>query len=167
MSTKKNTVLLFCGNNYFGILPEKSNNCSAKGVKFIYPPIQSRINISTLSSYFVSESNSIWTTKDGKAYAIGSNSRGKISPSLPEKLEKETEIIITESDGHKCKVISAASSLLFRLFLVSQSDGTNQLVYNYYKENDGKPLFVNIGDRKPIAIFTGYDNSAAIDSEGI
>ena len=163
MSTKKNTVLLFCGNNYSGILPEKSNNCSAKGVKFIYPPIQSRINISTLSSYFVSESNSIWTTKDGKAYAIGSNSRGKISPSLPEKLEKETEIIITESDGHKCKVISAASSLMFSLFLVSQSYGTNQLVYNYYNKNDGVPLFVNLRGRKPIVIFGGHNSAELCD----
>ena len=142
MSTKKSIVILLDGTK-----------CSDYG---IYSSSLLNIDVSNLSSFYVSEPNSIWTTKDGKAYAVGNSSL------LPPMLEKEAEIIITDRDGYKCKVISAASSLMFSLFLVSQSDGTNQLVYN---KNDGKPLFVNLRGRKPIAIFGGH-NSAAIDSDG-
>lgn len=143
MSTKKSIVILLGGTK-----------CSDYG---IYSSSLLNIDVSNLSSFYVSEPNSIWTTKDGKAYAVGNSSL------LPPMLEKEAEIIITDRDGYKCKVISAASSLMFSFFLVSQSYGTNQLVYNYYNKNDGKPLFVNLRGRKPIAIFGGHNSAELCD----
>lgn len=152
-------------NKYFG-LGEKSN----KDIPFepcISPPLLSHINISALRSYSIFDNHAVMITKEGQAFAIGSNENGQIINTISKEVhEREQLIEITDPQGNDCRFISAVCGHDYTLYLVT-TDTTeiNQLVYVYSNENNNHPLFLNINGRNPISLYGGWRTSAAIDSE--
>ena len=161
--------MIVCGFNKNLQLNERSTGKNSSNFPIVFPPLKSQLDISKLLSYSVCLRSSIWITSDGRAYAVGDNQNFQISGSLPKKaIEKSTEIIIKDDQGHQCKFISALCDGLFSLYLISPTNGSqkSQLAYVFKDKNNGIPLFLNLGDRNPVRLFGCFEKAAAIDSEG-
>lgn len=152
-----------CGINTYNNLNEPSNK-----KEIICPPLISHLKIHELLSYSVSNKNSIWITKEGRAFCIGSNESNIIIGNIRlKKIEKETEIIIRNQRGSPYKFISAVSGGHYSLYLLLGENGeNNQLAYVYKKENKGVPLFLNLNNHNPKYLFGGCDVSVAVCSDG-
>lgn len=147
-------------------LIESSNNKSAFGFPIIYPPIESHIDPSNLLSFSTYSQHTVWITKDRKAYAIGDNVDGQISNSIPkEMLDKETEVIIKDSDGKQCSFLSVVCGTYYTLYIASGQTEKDppRLIYCI---SGLDPLFVKLNGRIPKSIYGGKCVCAAIDTEG-
>ena len=156
------------GNNKKFSLGEKSNT-STRGTPCISPPRDSHIIISSLLSYSACSQHSVWVTKNGQCYAIGSNENGVISNTLKrEVFKKEEEVEFKDDKNHKCKFISAVCGDSYTLYLVSSTSSKNNILVYYHSSVFGSipPLFVNLNGHNPIYLFGGICTSAAVDDEG-
>lgn len=162
-------MLKVAGGNIYGQLCSESNNRSANNFPIVSPPGDSNLNISSLLSYSVYCDHSVLVTKKGKARGIGDNSGGRIHGSLPkEKISKWTEIEIKDNQENQYYIQSAVCGLYYTLYLVktnNESDET-KLAYVFYNKNGGMPLFLDTGDKFPVALFGGYKISASINNDG-
>lgn len=162
-------MLIVCGRNEYKQLGENANSIDVDGSPIIFPPCKSHLDISTLLSYSIYSSHLVWITKDQKAFAIGFNSVNKICSTLPSgKIDKDTEIKFLDTKGRQCNFLSAVCGTYYTLYLISpQYDNKSpQLALVYQGENNGRPLFLNIGNSHPVELFGGRLNAAAIDSKG-
>lgn len=94
--------------------------------------------------------------------------KGLISGTLPtRKLSGDTKFEIKDSGGHCQKFLSVYCGLDFTLYLVSDQSGSSnfQLVLCHSKFSPN-PLFVNIQNRTPLALFGGDYTAAVVDTEG-
>lgn len=158
--------MIVAGLNRYNQLDEKSNSKNAYDYPTIIPPLKSHIDVSTIISFATYSQHSVWITNDGKAYAIGDNTDGRISSSLPKKqLNEETEIEIKGKDGNLCKFISVVCGAFYTLYQVSSQSyaDRSQLVYAHKGE---KQIFLDLNGRKPLALFGGRETAAIIDSNG-
>lgn len=155
------------GYNKFSQLNELSNNSSIYTVSdAISPPVNSHLNVSSLLAFSTFYEHSVWINKEGKAFAVGNNSDGRISSTLPNKtLDKETEIIIKNKNGQQCKFLSVVCGAKSTLYLASgqNSNENSQLIYESF---NNETIFLNIGNRNPVSLFGGCYLSAVVDSEG-
>lgn len=153
--------VIVCGYNEYNQLGEKTNNKHKR--HSISPPVKSSIDFSSLLSYSISLDHSVIVTKNGSIKGIGNNQEGTIMQSLPKNtISQFTEFSIKDEKGNILSPISALCFPRGTLYLLSNGD-KNRLFLNL---NDGYSLFLNIGDRNPVAIFNGYFHLAAIGSEG-
>lgn len=156
------------GANEYKQLCADSNNKSASYYPVISPPVESRLDISKTMSYSVYRDHAVWITRDMKGYAIGDNSNGRIYGKMSlKKLNKEEEFIIYDNEGKPCDLFSAVCGQWYTLYMVQPQGATDyKLAYVAYNKNEGTPLFLDIGGRKPIGLFGGESKAAAIDTKG-
>lgn len=162
-------MLKVAGGNIYGQLCSESNNRSANNFPIVSPPVDSNLKISSLLSYSVYCDHSVWVTKKGKARGIGDNSGGRIHGSLPkEKISKWTEFEIKDKQENQYDIQSAVCGLYYTLYLVKSNNGSDEtkLAYVFYNKNGGMPLFLDTGDKLPVALFGGYKISASINNDG-
>ncbi|KAK8897608.1 hypothetical protein M9Y10_015569 [Tritrichomonas musculus] len=153
------------GPNSSFVLGVKSNN-HLNGAPIVCPPVKSAIDTSELSSFSIYSFHSLFITNDGVIKAIGTNKNNRIMADLPLELAKYTEIHIKDKEGNVCTPISVVCGNGYTLYLVSNKDQKRLLAYSSITIPDEHPIFLNIGNHNPIAIYGGENNSAAIDSEG-
>ena len=156
--------MIVCGNNDDYRLGGSLNNRTSKPEN-IMPFCQSSLEVSSLLS-FSTYHHSVWITKNGEAFAVGSNEDGIISSTMPKiNFGKDTKINLKYKNGKPCNFISAVNGNHYTLYLVSgeTSNDTPQLILAYSDENT---IFLNIGKRSPVSLFGGNKISAAIDTEG-
>ncbi|KAK8890682.1 protein kinase activity protein [Tritrichomonas musculus] len=156
-----------CGFNNDIRLNEASNKRASK-YQCISPPCDSHLNISSLSSLSACHDHTIWITKEGEGYAVGSNRNGQIlGTHKNEDLTKEELIELKDKEGRPCQIISAVCGQNYTLYLFcSSSSKNNQLAYVHKDHKRGAPVFVNINGHNPIHLFGGYCTAAAVDTEG-
>lgn len=99
---------------------------------------------------------------------VGNNSDGRISNSLAmEKIDQFTEFYIKDSKGFKLSPISVVCNEFRALYLFSKSNSSQkQLVYCDCNINDGDPVFLDIDNQEPVALFGGCKHVAAINNKG-
>lgn len=157
------------GYNHYNQIFEGSNNKTNLHLPVISPPCDSFLDVSNLLSFSVFSNHAVWVTRDGFLHAVGDNRHGEIYGSLPKKiLENRVDYELKDSQGHSYLILSAVCGLSRTLYLVQSNEDRNrtQLAYVNAHRNDGSPHFLNIDDRKPVALFGGWINAAAIDVEG-
>lgn len=162
-------MLKLCGSNDHSQLGEKSNTKDIHGKLAINPPINSHLKISSLSSFSCYDSHTVAITNDGELYGVGDNSNGQIIGSLPRKIFKEyAKFDITYNNDVSLHPISAVCGSNFTLYIVSPTRNVKDsiLAYSYSNIKTASPLFLNIGNSKPVSLFGGFDTAAAIDEEG-
>ncbi|KAK8895314.1 hypothetical protein M9Y10_023760 [Tritrichomonas musculus] len=153
--------LLTCGlNNYHQLRPNSTKKSGRNSI--VCPPCKSNLDISSISSYSIYTDHAVWTTKDGKAYAVGDNTSGIISALLPKTLLPEP-VEVQINNEKDVTFISAACSNDSTLYLISKPDGKKSLAY--VKKYRLLPIFVNMKN-PPVSIYSGYSTLAAIDTEG-
>ena len=155
-----------CGWNKYTQLDCVSNN-NSNGDSFINPARNFHVDHSTLLSFSTNYDHTAWVTLNGRCYLIGDNDEGKISGLLPKKrFMSDTEFTLQNDRGQPLKFLSVICGDYYTLYLVTETtSSTNYLVYCYFKHKPN-PLFVNIGNRQPIALFGGEEISCAVDSDG-
>lgn len=159
-------MLKLSGYNTNNAIYEQSNN-RIPNQSFISPPINSQIEISTILSYSINQ-HTIMINKNGEILFIGNNNL-KIIKSLPNMVLKSfTKFQIKSNDGRIWNPVSGCCTVNFVLFIVSanKSDNKKQLVYSNIFLDSSFPLFLNIGQSNPVALFCGYHHSAVIDENG-
>lgn len=162
-------MLKVAGFNHYNQLYEGSNNKTKLHLPVISPPCDSPLDISTLLSFSVFSNHTIWVTKDGITHSVGDNRHGEIYGLLPRKvLENRVDYEIKDNQNRPCRILSAVCGLLRTLYLVQSNDDRTrtQLAYVNSHRNGGSIHFINLEERKPISLFGGWINSAAIDTEG-
>lgn len=161
-------TVLVGGYNRFNQLDQGSNNKNVYNEPSIHPPQKSSIDFSSLLSYSVYRNQSVMVTSDGSLLGIGENSDGRISASLQKiKNEQFTEFSITDGDGNKLTPVSAVCCYSSTLYMLKKSSGNgNQLVLCDSDINGGNPVFLDIGDEEPVALFGGRSHSSAISIKG-
>ncbi|KAK8898105.1 hypothetical protein M9Y10_000374 [Tritrichomonas musculus] len=158
--------MYICGSNNCGQLGENSNGQSTWGDGIICPPCKSHLNIPSLLSFSFYFDHSIIVGRNWRAYAIGNNQEGQISPMLPKQtFNKETEIQFQDENGQPFKFISAVSGENYTLYQV-QSESPNSKPSLIFITKNHNPIFVDINGRTPISIYGGHTISASIDNEG-
>lgn len=132
--------MFLSGNN-------RNTQLDSKKTDYIFPPLKSHLNVSSLLSFSVAHYFSVWVDKNNDAHSSRYN-----------------QIIIKNKDGQQCKFVSAVCGANYTLYLAfGQAKNDNyQLIYDTGNEH----VFLNVGNRNPKALFGGYKQSAAIDSEG-
>ena len=156
--------MLVCGDNTNNQLDTKSNEESLGGRPIINPHIKFHIDPSSMLSFSTYCDHTVWITHDGKAYAIGYNSDGRICGSLPKEIfTEDREVILKDKKGQPFKFISVVCGEWYTLYLVSSKSTENnyQLVYCY--KND-EPLLFDTIFSSPISLFGSNDMSGVIDS---
>lgn len=118
-----------------------------------------------LSSFSTNGSHTVWVTNDEKAYARGDNRDGKIFGSYPKSIfNNDMEIIIDKSSNYK--FISVICGYNYTLYLVSNQSEKNQLKLLYcHNSLTSNPLFLNIGNSVPQALFGGDEVAGVISKE--
>ena len=161
-------MLKLCGANDHHQLGEESNNKNPSGYPVIHPAVNSHLETSTIVSFSSYGNSTVVITTDGIILAIGSNSGGKITSSLSsEDLTKFTRIDLKNGDIIQ-HPISAVCGLYYTLYMVSPSktSSSRRLAYSYDGIKTSSPLFLNIGNWKPVSLFGGEETAAAIDEDG-
>lgn len=72
-----------CGLNQNSQLGEKSNKMSIGDIPIISPLVKSRHDVSSFLSYSIYTDHAVFISKSGVIEAIGDNTEGQISGSLP------------------------------------------------------------------------------------
>lgn len=127
------------------------------------------LDVKSLLSVSFYEDHSIWITKDGKAHAIGSNDGGRIYCKLNQGiLENITDYQLSDNLHQLRNLLSAVCGLHYTLYMLqaSTTGGVPLIAYVRYNHNQGQPIFINLHDRIPIALYGGKDHSAIIDKDG-
>lgn len=162
-------MIKVCGTNEFHQLGVTSNTKNNDDDDSVSPPVELPIDQSTILSFSSYNDHTVMITRDGILSAIGNNEDGKIGGTLPkETLQEFTQYSITDTEGHTLVPTSAVCGFLYTLYLFTnpESNSQSQLAYIYSDSLTGIPLFLNIGNRQPVSLYGGYENSAVIDSEG-
>lgn len=162
-------MIKVCGTNEFHQLGVTSNTKNDDDDDSVSPPVELQLDPSSILSFSSYNDHTVIITCDGVLHAIGNNEDGRIGGTLPkETLEKFTEYSIADKDGRTLVPVSAVCGFLYTLYLLTNPESKDQpqLVYLYADSPSNAPLFLNIGNRQPVSLFGGYENSAAIDSQG-
>ena len=157
-----------CGHNEYSQLCENSNNKDACGNDLVvYPLCNFEVDISSVLSLSFYAWQTVWVTKERRAYCIGHNITNLILGSLPQEVFKtKKEITYMNEKGEKYQFISAVCGSDYTFYHISL-DGDlkhSQLLYSY--EKHGNPIIVNINGHQPISLYGGSKVSAVIDTEG-
>lgn len=170
MTKSQNQVLILCGDNDSSVLGENTNTIKRNGRLIICPPIKSNFKVSTISSFSVYSDHSVLITEDGEVFGSGDNLDHKIIKSLPhEELRKFTKFDIKTSKNQKVHPISAFCGTDFTLYMVLTPKKLGEkvtLAYTYSDIKTVSPLFLNIGDKRPVTIYGGFSAAAAIIDDG-
>lgn len=133
-----------CGYNLGSGLSSKIDNINRH--VFIYPPIKSIFDPSTIISYSTFAHKSVVITIDGIAHGIGDNSDYQLSSSLcRQKYDIFTEIDLQDQDGDPCFAISAVCGLNYTLYIVSDGGKSdkNLLAYSFSGCKFPYPVILN------------------------
>ena len=160
-------MIKVCGYNEYSQLCENSNNKSRYGDPAVYPLCNFEVDISSVLSLSLYGWQTVWVTKERRAYCIGHNLTNLILGSLPQEVFKTKKKIKYMNDKReKYQFISAVCGGDYTLYHISL-DGDfkhSQLLYSY--EDHGNPIIVNINGHQPISLYGGNKVSAVIDTEG-
>lgn len=164
-------MLKACGLDNVFQLGEKSNSKSSDEKKIVSKLTPIKIDISRISSLSSYGSQTVAILYDGKAFGAGYNTDGRITRSLPATfLQEFNEFHLENESKTEIKVISAACGLLYTLYLLSPSERTKKvqkrLAYASKQMKCFSPLFLPTGDMNPIALFSGFFYSVAINDDG-
>lgn len=98
----------------------------------------------------------------------GNNDDGRICSHFKKPLgHNYGEFSIKDSNGNNLIPISAVCCSKSTLYMCSKSKGKGrQLILCNSDINEGQPIFLNIGNQDPIALYGGAFYAAAISSEG-
>lgn len=78
----------------------------------------------------------------------------------------DTGFSLQNGRGQPFKFFPVVCGDYYTLYLVTETtSSTNHLVYCYFKHKPN-PLFVNTGNRQPIALFGGEEINCAVDTDG-
>ena len=161
--------IIVSGYDEFNQLNENPNNTSINNCLIIDPSIKLSFDSSSHQSYSISGRHPVKITNEGSLLGIGFNSDNRISSSLQQKnINQFTEFCIKDSNGNNLSPVSAVCCQCGTLYMLSKSDGLGkkQLVLCDKGINNGKEVFLDIGDQEPVALFGGYYNAASINNKG-
>lgn len=164
--------LKVAGLNRNNQLTTKSNSKSSIGdppLPIIYPCQNADLDATNLNSFSVYSDHSVWVDREGVGYACGSNNGLRIINTLPNKvLQKAAKIELKDNSDNEYRLRSAVCGYKYTLYLTEplSSEASPRIAYVHKSRNNGKPLFIDLPNRKPVAIFGGSKNAAAIDDKG-
>lgn len=159
--------IIVAGNNRYNILCEKTNNKDEFDTPITSPPLNSSIDSSSLLSYSFYSYFSVLVTRGGSLLGIGNNSNGIISSSLEKtEITQLTEFLIKDENGTKLTPISVVCSSFGTLYMFSKSNGNGKQLVYCSDSNGGDPVFLDIGDEEPVALFGGCSHCAVITDKG-
>lgn len=149
------------GFNILNHLGEKSNNNSNRW-GLISPPLRLPFDPSSLLSYSTGHSHSILITGDYILKGVGSGYNKYFDHN------GFKTFWITEENGRQLIPISALCLNECTFYMFSKiNEKKRQLAIDGKYINDGKLIFLNIGNQEPVAIYGGFDNNvAAINRKG-
>ena len=151
------------------MLIENANSESEEGSPIVNPPLDSILDTSSYLSFSFYNSRGVIISNENLLLAFGSNEDGRISSACPKiEMNHLTEFTIKSRNGHSLLPISAVCCTFGTLYLFSKNNRRHsmQLVYCDKKINEGTPIYLDIGNSNPLALFGGDHNMAAICSEG-
>lgn len=158
-----------CGTNEFFQLNETSNTENSDDDPSINPPVKLNLDPSQISSYSSYNNHTVLITLDGIVKAVGDNEDGKIGGTLQKEVHNHfTEFSIKDDQERVLTPSSSVCGYLYTLYKVSipECDNKWQLAYFYSDTDMKQTLLLKTGSLNPISLFGGYENSAAIDTEG-
>lgn len=161
--------MIVSGHNYLKVLCAESNNDSVKNPPAISPPITSFLDIPSLLSYSVYDEHAIIITRDGRGFVVGNGIKGRLrSKNKNSIFEHITQLSIQDSEGNECIFLSAVCGTWYSLFLLQSNptDDTFKIAFTYYNASNDTPVFINTGERNPIALYGGHTTAAVICSDG-
>lgn len=162
-------MLYLCGYNESNPLGEKSNNESKGGSPIICPFVKSQLDVNSILSYSIYNNHASYIDKSNTVRGIGDNNLFQISPSLSDdEFDQYNTFVIKDSDDRTWIPTSVACGSNYTLYIVSDpSDRSlSKVAFSFCSIESKNPLFLNIGDLKPLALFGGCKNSAFIESNG-
>lgn len=150
--------IMVCGrdaNNHIGGQCTSSNKS----------PQMLNFDTSSLLSYSFYFKHSALIARNSTLLVIGNNEDGRISGSLQTaQITKFTEFSM--KDKH-LEPVSVVCTGLGTLFMFNKSrDGGIQLVFCDKDVKQGNPIFLNTGNKQPVALFGGLCDAAAICKDG-
>ena len=131
-------MILIGGSNVNFQLVKKSNNKHADGIQVICPPIELKVESSSILSYSVYNYHSVMIDDQHRLFGIGFNNNGEISRTLPkEKLEKFTEFSIKDNQNRLMILKAVHCGYSYTLYLVTDPDNQTrqQLAYSFSTKN--------------------------------
>lgn len=162
-------MILVAGCNTHRQLVADPNCKTTDGFPAVCPPHEVKIDVSKLLSLSIYEDHAVHVLLNGKPVASGNNEGKRISDSLPNgTIEKSSEFQIIDDKDQVCKILSAVCGYCYTLYMISPStlEQNIRLAYVHQNKNDGKPLFLNIGQNNPIALYGGNQRAGVINSDG-
>lgn len=155
-------------NNTLKTKNEDSNTLDMLFFPSDMKPEDINIDFSSILCFTIFYSNIVIITKDCTAFVMGFNRYREISVLLPKEIEKLTRLDIIDKNGKLWYPVSAICGDEYTLYMVSDvPNGFNKrLVYSARNIKGKYPTFLKIEKSNPIALFGGYENSAAIDTDG-
>lgn len=158
--------IIVCGLDDYNQLGETPNYSDGDCHSTIYPSKKSTIDPSTLLSFSIYSDRSVLVTKNYSMLGSGDNMSYRISSTLiKDEICQFTEFTINDDNGQPLKPLSAVCVNYATLYMFTKSD-KNVLVICNCHINEGTPIFLDIGDANPIALFAGYIFPAAITDKG-
>ena len=162
-------MLELCGFNENTPLGEESNNESIEGSPVISPILKSHLDVKTLLSYSIYNNHAAYIDNNNIIRGIGDNYLLQISPSLPDdEFEEFQEFVIKDTNNQTWIPTSVACGSNYTLYIVADPNHKNfpQVAYSFCSIEAKFPLFLNIENLNPVALFSGCKNSAFIESNG-
>ncbi|KAK8837309.1 hypothetical protein M9Y10_036740 [Tritrichomonas musculus] len=161
-------TVLIGGYDKYNQFGENPNNKNKNGYPIINPPLILSFDHSSHLSYSVYGWHSVLVTSGGSMQGTGYNGDNRISTSLPKTgINQFTDFSIKDGRGRQFAPVSAVCCGGATLYMFSNSSGINkQLVLCDCNINGGEPVFLDIGNQQPVALFGGFSNAAAITSDG-
>lgn len=161
--------MLVAGHNIFKVLCAESNNNSVKNPPAISPPTESTLDIPSLLSYSVYDEHAILVFRDGRGFVVGNGVKGKVHRKKNSSIyEKITHLIIKDDEGNECNFLSTVCGTWYTFYLLQSHLGDKKfkLAFSYYNTPNELPLFLNLGERNPIALYGGHTTAAALCDDG-
>ena len=162
--------VVVAGNDQYNQLGEKSNNKEKDDIPIISPPMILSFDYSSLLSYSIYFCHSVLVQNNGSLQGIGYNLDGSISSSLTKaNIRQFTEFSIKDESGYQLTPISAVCGYNGTLYMFSKNSVCGigkQLVYCDCEINGGNPVFLDIGNHEPVALFGGRSHAATICDKG-
>lgn len=162
-------MILVAGCNTHRQLVANPNCKTSDGFPAVCPPREIQVDVSTLLSFSIYEDHAVRILNNGKPVASGNNEGKRICDSLPNgTIEKSSGFQIFDNEGQICKILSVVCGYCYTLYMISPSkpEQKMRLAYVRQNQNDGKPLFLNIGQNNPIALYGGNQRAGVINSDG-
>lgn len=146
------------------VLIENANSESEEGLPIVRPPLDSILDTSSYLSFSFYNSRGVIISNEHLLLAFGSNEDGRISSTCPKtKMDQLTEFSIKSRSGHSLVPISSVCCTFGTLYLFSKNNRKRsmQLVYCDKEINEGTPIYLDIGNSNPLALFGGVHNMAS------